>query len=149
MYLLVIVLGFAEAMKYGVSIWTVFVYQFAFAFHGAYSCFHSKDSHMQDLMADTAVLGPTRWQFYSDFLVPMLLPRMFFGLLITSSVSLLMLVLTESYDRKYGIGGAIDAANNVTAVAEIIAFTIILALYGIVIWVAILILQKKMLPWRP
>ncbi len=147
LYLMIIWLGIDEGPKYGISIWATFLYQLLLSFQGSYKLFYGKDRHTRELMADIAIMGPSRWQLYWH-IMPALLPRMFLGLLLASPVCWLMLVLSEGVNRQYGVGSLIHAANQIPIVSMIISGTVLLALCGITTWILIWVLEKKVIPWN-
>lgn len=100
-----------------------------------------------DLLNLLRTLGASRRQRVRMAQVPAALPFVFSGVKIAAALSVIGAVFAEWVGSSEGLGHLILVLNNQVATAEMFATVAVLALIGIALFGAVLLLERLLLPW--
>ncbi|MGK2936996.1 MAG: ABC transporter permease [Solirubrobacteraceae bacterium] len=100
-----------------------------------------------DLLNLLRTLGASRRQRVRMAQLPAALPSVFSGVKIAAALSVIGAVFAEWVGSSEGLGHLILVLNNQVATAEMFATIAVLALIGIALFGAVLLLERLLLPW--
>ncbi|MCH7883452.1 ABC transporter permease subunit [Patescibacteria group bacterium] len=150
-YVFIIWMGIYEAPKLGITIWITVLFQTTLSFFRCRALLYGReniDKGMHEMILMAINMGVSRWQLYRDILVPLLLPQLFFGLFLSSSISWSLLALTEQTGTMRGFGFLIQEGHEMVEIELIFAATILLACCNLLSWGVIRLIEKQVLHWR-
>lgn len=102
------------------------------------------DRELLDLLR---TLGASRWRRFRMARVPAALPFVFGGLKVAAALAVVGAVFGEWVGSSAGLGHLILVFNNQVATADMFAAIAVLALIGIALFGAVLLLERLLLPW--
>lgn len=102
------------------------------------------DRELLDLLR---TMGASRWRRVRMARVPAALPFVFAGLKVASALAVVGAVFGEWVGSSEGLGHLILVFNNQMATADMFAAITVLALIGIGLFAAVLLLERLLLPW--
>lgn len=100
-----------------------------------------------DLLRLLRTLGAGRWARFRIASWPAALPSVFSGLKVAAALSVIGAVFAEWVGSSEGLGYLVLTFNNQLATAEMFAAVTVLALLGIALYGAVLLVERLVLPW--
>lgn len=139
-FLALAIMGIGEDTKYFVSLYIAFFVQLVFVARGSYELFNVE----RDMWADLSVLGPSRWRALRDYMVPMLVPEFFTGLMFGSALNWTMLLLSENAGAYRGLGVMFHRELNAIDTSGAIGFGIVISICALATHVLIALVRELM-----
>jgi NitT/TauT family transport system permease protein len=93
-------------------------------------------------------MGASQWKTFIKIRIPAALPNIFAGLKVASTLAVVGAVVGEFIGADSGLGYQLIVANGLMDVQLSFAVLITLSLLGIVLYVAVDLLERAMLPWH-
>jgi len=104
----------------------------------------SVDPDMANMMR---TLGASRWQIFTKLQVPSSLPRMFSGIKIGITFSVIGAVIGEWVGASEGLGYLMTYSQPLFLTARVFAAIVVLSAMGIMLFVLATLVERLMLPW--
>ncbi len=92
-------------------------------------------------------LGANQYQVITKVVLPAALPLIFTGLRQSSAVSLIVVVAVEMYIGENGAGYVLTWSTEFFKINILYAYTVAIAIFGIILFNFVDILEKYLLPW--
>lgn len=137
-FILLAIMGLGEDTKWTISIYIAFLTQMLVMTQGVSELF----SRNTDIWADVSILGPSRLQAIRYYVVPMLLPDFFRGILLASAFNWTMLVLSENAGAYRGLAVLFHRELSAIDVAGAVGFGMLIAVGALTMHIAILGIRK-------
>ena len=93
-------------------------------------------------------MGASRRRIFLNFQVPAALPNIFAGLKVASTLAVVGAVVGEFVAADKGLGYQLIVANGLLDVVLSFAILVVLSILGIVLFAAIDMLERWLLPWH-
>lgn len=100
-----------------------------------------------DMVSMMRTLGASRWQIFTKLQVPTSLPFLFSGTKIAIAVSVIGAVIGEWVGARAGLGYLMTVSVPYFLTARVFAAIFILSVMGILLFVAVALLERLSLPW--
>ncbi|MDO8188630.1 ABC transporter permease [Conexibacter sp. JD483] len=94
-------------------------------------------------------MGATGWRLYAKVAFPGALPSIVTGLRLGASYALLVLVSAEMIGASSGIGYRVMEASNTFRIPTMYAYIVVLAVVGVALNYALIVLVRRLFPWMP
>ena len=102
-----------------------------------------------DLLDLTRVYRMSRWRVLWRVRVPSALPYIFSGLRVASTLAVIGVIIGEFVGSSVGLGYLILIANSNMNTALAIAAIILISAFGLLLYGAIVLLERLAMPWKP
>ena len=93
-------------------------------------------------------MGAPAWKTFFKIRIPAALPNMFAGIKVASTLAVVGAVVGEFVGADQGLGYQLIVANGVLDVQLSFAVLVILSLMGILLFVAVDVVERLTLPWH-
>lgn len=135
-----ILLGLGESPKV-ILIITIIIFQILLAARDGV-----KEIPMH-LIYSVKSLGLSKWQMYTNLIVPAVLPKIISALRVSIGISISVLFFAENFATNYGIGYFIMNTWTMIRYVDMFAGILALSLMGLAIFKTIDAVEKKLCPW--
>lgn len=103
----------------------------------------------QELLDLTRVLRLNWWRVLWSIRFPSSLPHLFAGLKVASTLAVIGAIIGEFVGSNKGLGYLILIANNNLNTPLALAAIVLVSLFGLALYAAIVLLERVSLPWKP
>lgn len=136
-YLFVIMMGIGDEPKIAIVAYITFLFTTALPLFAGDSLLYPRyrsDDTATEMLEVIAIIGPNRWQLFRDFLVPMLMPHMVRGLMLSSGLCWTLLLVTEGEATTRGVGYYTLLGWDNMSTSQLMAGTLLLAVCNFAVW---------------
>lgn len=93
-------------------------------------------------------LSASKWQLFWKVRFPCMLPYVFSGMKIALSYAAIAAVIAEYIGANVGLGALMQRANNAYQPKTLVAAVVLVALIGLLLFVATVIAERLIIPWH-
>lgn len=101
----------------------------------------------EELHYSVRSLGLSRWQIYTNLVLPAVLPKIVSALRVSIGVSIATLFFSENYATTYGIGYFIMSSWVMADYVQMFAGILAMSIMGMLIFKAVDWMERKLCPW--